>query len=209
MLGVQASFIGDAGASSGYFEESLKLLRKGADPWRLASLLNNLGYLAHQRADASVPARELVGEAVGLARETGDPWMICIVLESLATIEFDANDHRQAREHWTECLTIARELGDMWQTSYLVEGMARLLIAEHDVETAVELLGAAGSMREATGARREPPVDTVVAKSLADTRQVLGDDKAEQAMRRGSQMSADDAIARALEASAALTLSVR
>jgi tetratricopeptide (TPR) repeat protein len=198
MLGVQAHFAGNVEAGSRHFEESSVLLLKGGDPWRRASLLNNMGYLAHQRGDGSGSSDELVNEALLLARESGDLWMTCLVLDSLASIEFDTHNHQGARRHWSECLTTARELGDLGLASYVVEGVARLLIAQGNAERAFELFGAAESIREMTGVVRDPYWEAVVADSLADAAIELRGDIAEVAATRGANMSADDAIALAL-----------
>src|SRR5439155_34147 len=139
--------------SRALFEESLALSRSLGDKQGMASMLNNLGIMAHQQGDTSA-GRELYEESLAIRRELGDKWSIAASLNNLGLVAQEQGDYDEARALHKESLTLHRDLGERvgvaGSLSYL--GAVAAGRASRDLEQATKVGG-----RERSEPR-EPPL---------------------------------------------------
>jgi predicted ATPase/DNA-binding CsgD family transcriptional regulator len=94
--------------------------------------LHGAGWLAHHRR-ASAPARELLAESLGIARQLADRWTEAWVLHALGRVAYFDHDPITARALGKESLAIAEEVGDAWLTAWALHllGLAAHIAADY------------------------------------------------------------------------------
>jgi tetratricopeptide (TPR) repeat protein len=193
-LAIIARFQGDLTEARRLNEDALAIRRQVGDRRTIANSLNNLGNAVRNLGDLA-QARDHLEEALQLQREVGDRWAIANSLNNLGNVVRDQFDFDAARHFYIESLTINHEFGDGRAIAYVLEDMAALAAMQNEVDRALELVGAAQSLREEIGT----PL-SAVEKSQLDGRltAVLDHPEAESYLRQGRLRSLADAIAFAL-----------
>ena len=102
---------GDHAAGRAFYEESLALRRKIADPRGIALALHNLGNVTHGQGD-SATAHSLYEESLEIRRAMDDKPGIAPLLNNLGLIALERADYVTARRLNEESLALRRELGD-------------------------------------------------------------------------------------------------
>ena len=154
-LGVVAEYDGDYEASRDFHERSLALRRELGDRWAIAVSLTNLGMIAVLQ-ERYEEARGHFEEAMRLNREVGDSWMVAISHNNLGNAYRGLGEFEAARRDYAESLQAYRSYDDKWATAFLLEDVASLAALAGDGETALELTGAADTMREEIGSSSRP-----------------------------------------------------
>jgi tetratricopeptide (TPR) repeat protein len=197
-LGMIAVRQGDFEQAALLLGESLSISRELGDNRRVSTLLINLGavYLYTERFEEVEPALE---ESLALSRELGDNWAIALALGNLAEVARHLGQSGRARTLYAEVVEQLRELGDKAGVAQCLVGLAQVELDEGNPKRAVALLGAAESIRIATGAAMSP-TDTAEADSFANVaREQLGAEAFAEAWAEGHAMSFEQAIRYALE----------
>ncbi len=201
-LGLVACNQGDNAGARAFYEESLAICRGLGNKLGIAAALSNLGLVVHAQSDYA-GARALQEESLALRRELGDKGGMALSLTWLSAVAHDQGDYPGVQRFLTECLILCRELGEKRITAYALEGFARLAYAQHQPERAVRLYGAAQALREAIGSPMPPNVGAKYERIQADLRAALGEDGYQAGLDAGRALSTDQAIAYALEETAA------
>jgi predicted ATPase/transcriptional regulator with XRE-family HTH domain len=178
-------------------EESLTRARAAADSWGMAVALINLGLLTGLRGDYG-RARELLEESLALGRARGDVHNIAYALDNLGTFAVAQGDYGRARELLEESLPLHRNIGDIAGAAEGIEDMARIAAALDAPSHAAQLLGAAESLRNASGAVRPLYLRTPVEGTITDVCGALGRETFETMWAEGGALSFEQAIAAAL-----------
>jgi predicted ATPase/DNA-binding SARP family transcriptional activator len=137
-------------------EEMALIARKVDDRYGLAMALNNQAYVAWMGRDVD-RAESLWVECLAVAREDGLSEATAMSLTGLGDVALLRNATEQARESFREALAIYEELQFPELLADTCICLAAVAHAEGEVEKGVQLLGAAASLRQASGAAEKPP----------------------------------------------------
>ncbi len=179
------------------FEASLTIRRHLQDKWAVATSLNNLGQLALDQ-QAYDEASTYLEEAVASQRLIGDKWMLGNSLVNLGNALRGQGNYTDAYPLYTESLYINRELGDRWMLAYLLENIGVLLALQGNAEHAMQLAGAAATLRETLGIPLTPTEKSQLEDALEPVRRTMGEAAAANAWEIGQQLTLEEAIAVAL-----------
>ncbi len=189
-LAIIARFQGDLAESRRLNEQALDIRRQVGDRRNIANSLNNLGNTVRNLGDF-VKARGYLEEALQLQREVGDRWAIANSLNNLGNVVRDQSDFETARNFYTESLTINHEFGDRRAIAYLLEDMACLAASQQQASRALQLVGAARTLREVIGT----PLSAVELSQLESRlTAVIDHENAESYIAQGQAYSLAEAI---------------
>lgn len=186
------------------FSRSLEIARKIDDPdltpialWGMAS-----GYLLHGRYEHALP---IYTEALRAAREVGNRYIEGWGHRMRGVARLELGDLGGARQDFSSGLQIFSSAGDMSALALHVRDFAVLALLEGEDERALLLAGAVAQIETVSETRMiqflnnqlqstgETPV------SLRDAIARVGEDRANTLISRGRTMSADEAVAYALQ----------
>jgi predicted ATPase/DNA-binding NarL/FixJ family response regulator len=198
-LGVRAAIAGLRGKlreGQQLAKASIDVMRRIDQQWGVARGLLGLGDLARVRQDPD-DAHGRYLEALSILREIDARPEIARCLAGLGRVAMDLGDAELARQHLTESLRLSHSTGSRIGVARGLEAFAGLAVAEDQPELAVQLTAAATALRDAaglaalSGARAE--------RYLASARR-LGEPAVAQLWTKGLALSADAAVALALDA---------
>ena len=176
------------------FEEGLRLSQRNEDRSHTAFALGNLGYLDLTLGDLD-SARTRIEEAIRLFRECNDQFEVASWSMNLGLVCYLENDPLNCRQLFLDALGVIRRADNLELLGVALLGIA--LTAEN-AETSATLHGAADAVTE----RREDPRFSVEERLRAidheRLRQTLGETRFQTVYEAGAQLSATDAITRAL-----------
>jgi non-specific serine/threonine protein kinase len=198
VLADRASGRGEDTAALQLFEEGLTLRRELGDKRLIANSLLSLGRTQLTRGEYG-RATELLEEGLTAAREIRDTWQISVGLVNLGRVQLYEGATERAHALFCEGLSLAKERGDKRIASECLQGLAAASGANGEPERSARLWGAAQAILEAIGAtpslaeraiqdRFQPPVCTR-----------LGEEAFEREVAAGRRLTAEEAIAYALE----------
>ena len=178
----------------GLLEQSLALARANGDDWGAAKAVHWLatamyGDLAQQTAYCE--------EAVASFRRLGDHRQLCNVLWNLGTTAQISGDRTRARSALLESLTLAQRLGYGWHSALCLFALAIVAIADGAHEPAVRLLGAAETLRTATGEPLRPGLQVVHRHAVETATAALGATRFARVWAAGAALSPEEAISEA------------
>jgi len=108
-LGVWTAYWGDDAQAESLLNESQGVFRELGDPWGIALVLFNLGWLAAYSIEQSEAVWQ---EGLSLFRTVGDRWGMAVTLGGLGYVARLRNDYQKAINYSKESLSLFRELGD-------------------------------------------------------------------------------------------------
>lgn len=123
---------------------------------------------------------------------------IATSLLNLAIVACRCHDYEQARTYLAESLTSRQNLGDKRGIAEALEEFAGLAAALHQGERAACLFGAAEVLREKTGSPISPDDLAEYDKSVALSREALGNEAFAATWNTGRSMALNEAIKYAL-----------
>ena len=132
-------------------EESLTLSREVGLQEGIADSLHLSGKLALREGDVST-ACALAQESVRLYKQIGHRRSAAEALMALGKVIATRGDDAAARALYEESLAIARELGDKWAVALCLVGLGEVVASQQQEDLAVQLWGAAESLRQAIDA---------------------------------------------------------
>jgi tetratricopeptide (TPR) repeat protein len=136
-------------------------------------------------------------EATDALREIGDKWSLGNSLLNLGNALRAQGNYAEAYPLYQESLQINRELGDRWMLAYVLENVGMLLALHQDAQRALNLVGAAASLRETLGIPLSPAEKTHLDNVLEPAYQALGN-AATTAWETGQSLTLEQAIDEAL-----------
>jgi tetratricopeptide (TPR) repeat protein len=197
-LGVNALDRGDYLGSGTLLQESIGIMRSLGDRWGIAVLLNVQGNLA--RIDGNVArARSLYQESLAILQELGDRPRIALSLNNQGDLARLEGNHSLAHTLYREALIIARDMGYVDVVIASLEGFAGVAAALGQSELALQLAGASAGLRVALGTPLKDYQRDQLREGLAPAEQALGEDVCAERFQDGQALSADQAVALALE----------
>jgi predicted ATPase len=196
-LGIVVEYQGDLDAARRFHERALALRTEMGDRWAIAVSTNNLGLiLAMQRRFDE--ARTLLQRSMQLSGEVGDGWLVAIGHNNLGNTTRGLGDYDAARTHYRDSLRAYRDFDDKWAMAILLEDIGMLAALSGDAPAALELAGAAETLRVAIGAPRAPPQEEEIEAKLNTAAASLSDEERTAHRARGRALDLAAAIERAL-----------
>lgn len=196
-LGGVAEYRGDHAEAMRRLSESLGLFREIGDEWGVASTLNMLGETTRAKGDHEA-ARSFYEESLTVARRCGHPSSIAIALANLGVVALRQGDHERAKPIFRDGLVIMKKLGDTRNMIAVLSALAGVAIAEGKPERAGRLLGAADSLRDATGVLTTPADRAEQQRNLVSAREALDPDTFASSWAAGKAMTLDEVVEYAL-----------
>ena len=193
LCGVLSSGTGDWAVAARLHDEAFQIAWQLRDPWWVASSLNNLGLIALQRGDFEV-ARGRLEQALEGFRQAGDQFVTALSRDSLARIYMKLKNTDAARHNWLEAVALAAQFSDAVTSATVLEGLGEVEHAEGRDERAITLIAAAKVVRAPTGAEPQREWQKSTDETIAGARAKLSRNVADAAWRRGSSMTAAEAI---------------
>jgi hypothetical protein len=161
--------------------------------------MRSLGWTYHDTGDLE-RAREIHEQNLRRARESGNPGIEATTLAVLGTILVDEGRPEDAFPPLEAAYRLHRDLGESLEVATDLARLAATLAGIGATEHAVELSSLSDALREELGAR-VPWVERIAETALASLREQVDPSVFEQAWDRGSRLTPDEAVARALAAS--------
>ena len=192
VLGVVASGQGDHQRALSVHEEAGQLAQKAGDGFGFAISLNNQAYEAWLTDDVD-RAEVLWDECLAAAREAGTSEVAALAISGLGDVALARGDFERAAQWFRDALAIDVELGFPGLEADLCVCLAAVASRQGQLEQAARLLGAAASLRQASGAP-ELPEAAVLAylnEVTNDARAGLGDHAFAAAFGRGRASTGD------------------
>ncbi|HSH80075.1 MAG TPA: tetratricopeptide repeat protein, partial [Herpetosiphonaceae bacterium] len=192
--------------------EALALQRELGDPSNLAVMLNNEGWRAYLAGD-DARALALLEESLALFRQVEDTTIRLVsTLETLGLMLIERAEHARARTLLTEALHLAQQYGDKSVLMWGLEGLACLAAPEGTIrgepvagaQRAARIFGAAEALRETQGELLSPDERSVYERHVAFARAHMQEPDWSAARAEGRAMPLEQAVAYALEDTAAL-----
>jgi class 3 adenylate cyclase/tetratricopeptide (TPR) repeat protein len=196
-LGAAARHKKDFELARALHEEALAIRQELDDPWDIAISLGNLGILANDQGN-NEEARQRLQEAAQIFNEVGDRWNFAQAVEQLGKVAVKQGELQDAQNQFQESLLIFRDLGDVRWMAVNFDDLGRLAAQSGEAERALTLVGAAGTMRESVGAALSPDEMSDLDTALAPAREMLSEEKQQQALAAGQAMTLEEALAYAL-----------
>jgi predicted ATPase/DNA-binding SARP family transcriptional activator len=186
----------DLDRAAALYEECLALFRDDTNALRksrLATVLGNLGTIAHMRGDPETAVSHYE-EAIGVLRETGDEDAVAVNLHNLGRSQIALGRVDDGLHALQESLEIARRLGYREVIAYCIGGFAELEMLEGDAARAARLLGSSEQLFSEIG--RVPDPDEAEAQArVADFVVVtLGPERAAELRAEGAAESLDELL---------------
>ncbi|MEU4669614.1 LuxR C-terminal-related transcriptional regulator [Amycolatopsis sp. NPDC023774] len=182
------------------YREALTIARELADPAVISLLLNDLAWADLESGDLAT-AREVLAEALPLARAHATPGRLASALHTAGSLALATHDHATAEARFVEALLVTNPT-DGLKVPYFTEGVAIVLTARGEHERALGLFACADAVRRGLGAAAEPAWRRRVQQATATAVAGLDPRRAHAATRAGARVSLAAAVAHALDASA-------
>jgi predicted ATPase/transcriptional regulator with XRE-family HTH domain len=189
---------GDTARAIEILEESLALARELGDPGRGGLALGNLAEIYMQQAEYD-RAAALWEESLALLRELRMPSIIAYALQGLGETRCYQGDYVRATALLRECLVVYIDLGFHLNTGDVLDVLALMAWNQGRAEQAVRLFAAGSAIREEVGATHSPNKRAHTDRTLAASREALGEEAFAAAWAAGAAMTPDEAAASAIE----------
>jgi len=204
-IGLHSTWLGELAASQGDYAYAVTLLRAGLPIWeelgtapRRAFSLQCLGNIMLRQRDYGAAAT-LFDQALDLSTAFSDESSRAWSLHGLARLALHQGDKDRARVLLHEALTLFTAVRDKHGTASCLEAFAALAVAENRPERAARLLAAADARREPHGPLHSLLDKDGVDATLAAAREQLDGEEWQAAWAAGRAMTAEEAVAYALE----------
>jgi non-specific serine/threonine protein kinase len=179
-------------------EESLRLLRAAGDHWGTAYALLWLGDTWFRMGNIERAATTWE-ESLHLTQELGDHYLIAWSLGGLADVTRLRGDYKRAAGMFKESLSLYQRSGNKVGPPFSLEALGLVAVALGDAKRAARLWGAASAWRKAIKEPLPLTYQSDYAPSITQAQAQLGEEVYASAWSEGHAMSAEQAIALALE----------
>jgi tetratricopeptide (TPR) repeat protein len=177
------------------YTELEQVADRAGDAWNAAIALNNLGYLALSEGSWR-EAVELCGRSSEIRRSMGDLWGSALARLNVALAQLELREFGAAAVSIRAALQDAEAVGATTIIAGSFDCGALLTAALGRPLDASRLLGAASSLYEDLGGgMREMYEGGEIARAEASLRETLGDERFEQEVANGHELTQEDALA--------------
>jgi len=197
LLGQAAIVERDWATAQQLFEESVRVFRELGDEHYTLVATFNLAWMCGELGDAERD-RALHEENLVRARALGNERMEAVSLSVLASFVREDGRIEEALSMLNEAYLIARDLGDRVESADILSRFADILASARRLTTAARLLSCSETLREEFGAGRSW-VASRNEGTLALIRAQLDEAAFAEAWEQGRALTADEAVALALE----------
>jgi predicted ATPase/class 3 adenylate cyclase len=193
----------DFEAARTLMSEVAQLGRRTSDPAAVAIAAYGLGWVAYSEGDWNTARRQL-DEAMHLFEEIGDRSFANVAHSGLADVARRQGEFARAEADYREVITTWQALGHRPGVVRCLECLAFVASAQHKLDRAGTLLGAAEALRESLSAAMAPDewteydLEVTVLRQAAEGRW----DELEAAWEMGRHLSYEEAVELALSATA-------
>ena len=175
-------------------EECLSISREIGFKQGIAASFLLAGQVALGQGDL-VTARSLAEKSVVLYKEIGHQHGTVESLSALGKVRAAEGGYAAAQVHFEESLALSQVLGEQWMIAAALLGVGEVVAAQHQLTWAVQLWGAADSLRDALGGVPIPPVELAdYERSLSAARVHLGERAFAAAWSQGRAMTPQQAL---------------
>ena len=192
-LGMSSRDQGDKQQSIRYIMEGLEFARQSGENRAVGVHLYNLAE-SYQYSGDLKKAGDLWEQGLNLFRAEGDKTHIAWGMEGLAGTAYLAKDLEGALKFHLESLRIKVEVMDRLGIAYSLEGLGQVAAAAEEPERAAILWGAATHLRETLNVILEPSREEAYTSLIPRTREQIGAELFEEALKKGSAMKLEEAI---------------
>ena len=187
----------DAGPA---LEEMVGVLRQTGNRMMQIVWLRQLAHRRRLEGDLE-GAKRAVDEALEIVEVEGTPEARVLGQYVLAShLDEAERDYAGALREFRNGLSAAHSQGSEWETTFGLTGVARMLAHTGENERAALLLGAAAAMQEKVGMLPHGARAEVLRNAIEMLGKALGDAELERLRMQGRDMSLDEAVALATEA---------
>jgi predicted ATPase len=187
---------GDLDLADERHRRSVELYRRADNRRGEAIATGNLGYNALIRGDLDT-AQPLFEKALAVAEEIHELDLAASDRHNLALIAIFRKQPHVAAGHLRAALGTAEKLGGFTTTAYCLEASAALTAAVRP-RVAARLLAAGDALIMMAGFAREPVESRLRETTLAELREILGEERMTAEFEAGARLSPAEAIALAL-----------
>ncbi|MEO7838962.1 MAG: tetratricopeptide repeat protein [Anaerolineales bacterium] len=189
-LGAQALEQGEYENAANWLEESLALSRELRDRRTSGYALHNLGEVVRHQGDFE-RAFALYHESLAAFREVRDPWAISLSMIWLGVATQHLGEYDQATAYLKEGLALCLELGIRRGIAEGLEGLAGVAFAQRQSDWALQLFGAADTLRKALHSPMSPADRVEYESILAEVQAAMRESKFKAAWAAGEAMAAE------------------
>ncbi len=182
--------------------EALAVSDSAGDEAGRSNALHLLGVGAQIAGDL-IEARDWMIQRLALVRATGNEFLIASEACNLSMVERQLGNLTRAEALARETLEIERRTGDRFTMPFAFSGLASIATERGQTGRAATLVGAAEAIMEAQGMAWPPDERPHYERLLAMLPEMMGTAAFAQARSAGRSMVTEDAVAFALEATAA------
>ncbi|MFL5734618.1 MAG: tetratricopeptide repeat protein [Chloroflexia bacterium] len=206
-LGNVALDLGDYASASSLYDEGLAIFQELGFKYGVAGSLSSLGEAARCQADYAA-ACSLNEQGLAIWKELGDKWNTAMTMHNLGHAVHHTGDLARAAATFAESLALFREAGARMGIAMCLAGLAGVAASRASAgngagqgyaERAARLFGAAEAFLEQVGAHLQAADLADYEQNLAAVRTHLPERKFSAARQEGRAMTAEQAIAYALE----------
>jgi predicted ATPase/DNA-binding SARP family transcriptional activator len=198
---------GDWASAQQLYAESARGFRECRDEHYALRATRSLGWAYYEGGDLE-HARQLFEENLRQAIAAHDEYIQGFSLSQLADIAVDEQRFEDAVSMLTESYRILRELNDLFTVACAVGRFASVLAPAGQAATAARVLSSSTALLEEIGAS-PPSHATINEKTLTSIHAQLDEAEFAQAWEQGRALTADEAVALALDSLAPLAVSKR
>lgn len=196
-LGAVALLQKDFVPAQKFNEEALALSRELGDKMQIAYSLCSLADFEMSRKNLSA-ARPLLQECLSLSKNLGNNRLLTTTYFNLGTVDFLENKYNAATSHLTESLRIAQEMGNKTMISCSLEGFAALVATQENISQAIQISGAAQTLRESINYQLEPAEEIFRDNYLNKIRSALDEKTFAELYEQGKSLDLEKTISRIL-----------
>jgi predicted ATPase/class 3 adenylate cyclase len=198
LLGHAAADDEDYETARALWEESLELWKKVADHHYTLITTRMLAWAYHELGESD-RARRVMEDVLAEARAAGDKHIQVHALESLAIDAAHEGRVDEAAAMLREAHELNRELGDRYREAVIVCRFARVLALAGRAEAAARVLATGEMLYEEMGSSPMAWLKRGNDEALALIREELDETALDEAYEQGKSLTADEAVALALD----------
>ena len=190
-----ANVLSDDGAleeAASLYAEAAVAAERAGDARAAATVMTNLAYLALRLGEWDRAATES-RRAVQRSRDVGDGVGVVVALVNLGFASLNRERTDDAASAFREALALLREVEDRESIAYCLDGIGAVALRRGDAETALRLLSAAASLREAIGASL-PPFEREFHDGAREEARRSAAERAAAAEEAGRALATDEAL---------------